>query len=284
MRFERDFVHIKSREKITTRTATFDSQFTEALFKKDATQFGIGFQSHLDYFGFSIRIGSEIVDFGSWRALGDIILAIVGDARHVKSLDIVGTVFSIAISHIINCALVVLLEDRNVYNLGFLLLSFGAFCLTNVHLLSHSRHLVSTIAIEDDDVVDVGAILHKLILLQRGSHEAIGTIHIEFLVGFHHFGSFDGVERANLRAAGVFGCIAVVDGGEPIDGDLREMREIVLYLRQFCLDAGNEFIRLGFVEFEDACHLDFQETQEVFAHHFAHEISLKGFETAVDVR
>ncbi len=228
MRFERDFVHIKSREKITTRTAAFDSQFTEALFKKDATQFGIGFQSHLDYFGFSIRIGSEIVDFGSWCTLGDIILTIVGDARHVKSLDIVGTVFSIAISHIINCALVVLLEDRDVYNLGFLLLSFGAFCLTDVHLFSHSRHLVSSVAIEDDDVVDVGAILHKLILLQGGSHKAIGTIHIEFLVGFHHFGSFDGVERANLRAAGVLCGITVVDGGEPIDGDLREMREIVL--------------------------------------------------------
>ena len=48
------------------------------------------------------------------------------------------------------------------------------------------HHLISTILIEDDNVVHVGAIGYKFILLQRCTNEAIFTINVKFFVSFGH--------------------------------------------------------------------------------------------------
>ena len=231
VRFEGDFMHIESSEEITARTTTFHCEFAERFFKRDATQFGIGFQSDLDGFGFPIGVGGEIVNSRAGFALRCIVFAIVDDTRHIETLHIVRTVYSIAISHIVDRALVVLFENGNVHNFSFLVVGFGAFGFANVNFFGYSGYLVGAIAIEDDDIVDAGAVFHKFVLFQGGSHKSISTIDIEFLVGFHHFSSFDGVEGANFCAARMFGSISVVDGGEPIDGDIGEMGKVVVNLR-----------------------------------------------------
>ena len=108
---------------------------------------------------------------------------------------------------------------------------FGAFGFANVNFFGYSGHLVGAIAIEDDDIVDAGAVFHKFVLFQGRSHKSINAINIEFLVGFHHFSGLDGVEGSNFCAARMFGSISVVDGGEPIDGDIGEMGKVVVNLR-----------------------------------------------------
>ena len=284
VRFERDAQHVQAGEQIALRGTTLHRQLRETLVEEDAAQLRVRLQRHFDHFGLAVRVRSEILNLRPLLTASEIVFAVVCDARHVEALDVVRPILAVAIHHIVDGSLVVFLEHGDVHDLGFLLLGLRAFGLTDVHFLRHTRHLVRSVAVEDDHIVDVRAVLHKLVLLQRSTHETVGAVHIEFLVRLHHFGRFDRVERANLSAAWVFVGITRLDGFKPVDRHLRHVCQIVVDLFEFGLDARNEFVGLRLVELQNARHLDFEQAQQVVAGHFAHEIFFERFETPVDVQ
>ena len=282
--FERDAMDIKSGEEVALRAAPFDGELGEGLLEEDAAELRVGFERHLDGFGFAVGVGAEIVDFRAGGTGGEVVLTLVGKARHVEALDVESALFAIAIGHIVDGALVVLLKHRDVDNLGLPFLGLGTFRLSNIDLFGHTRHLVGAIAIEDDDVVDVGTVVDKFVLFQGSSHKSIGPIDVEFFIGLHHFGRLNGVERSHFREARVVGGIMVEDVLKPADGDVGHVGQVVLDFGDFGLDARNEFVGLGLVELQDAGHLDFEQTKQVVASDFTHEILFERFESGVDVR
>ena len=284
VRFEGDAVHLQTGQQIALRGAALHRQFREILVEEDAAQLRVRLQRHLDHLGLAVRVRREILYLRPLLPAGEVIFAVVRDARHVEALDVVSTVFTVTVHHIVNGALVVFLEHGNVHNLGLLLLGLRTFRLADVHLLRHTRHLVRAVAIENDHIVDVRAVLHKLVFLERGAHETVGAVHIEFLVRLHHFGRLDRVERANLGATRMFVGITGLDRFKPLDRHLGHVRQVVVDLFELGLDARNEFVGLGLVELQDTGHLDLEQAQQVVARHFAHEILFERLETPVDVR
>ena len=97
--------------------------------------------------------------------------------------------FAIAINHIIDGAFVVFLEHLQPND-----------TFAHKNLVGHLQHLIFSVTIEDNHIVNIRTVAHKLVLLQPRSNEAFLAIDIEFLIGLHHFGAVDGVETADFRA------------------------------------------------------------------------------------
>ena len=55
---------------------------------------------------------------------------------------------------------------------------------------------VTSVAEEDDNIIEVGAVGYEFIFLQAGTDETLFAVDVQFLIGFHHFGRVDGVEVA----------------------------------------------------------------------------------------
>ena len=70
---------------------------------------------------------------------------------------------------------------------------------------------------------------------------------------------------------------------EPFHGDIRHVRQVVLDAFKFLFDARHQLVGFVFAEFQDALHLDFHESQNVLAYHWADEIGLERFESLVDI-
>ena len=57
-------------------------------------------------------------------------------------------------------------------NLGLLLLSLAALRLAHEEFLCYAHHLVGSVLVEDNHIVDIGTVANELVLLQRCSDEA----------------------------------------------------------------------------------------------------------------
>ena len=204
--------------------------------------------------------------------MGHIVLPVAGDGGDVEALHVVESRLSVAIHYIVNGALVVLLEHIHVQHV-----------LAHEELVRHTDHLVTAVLVEEDDIVDVRAVGHKLVLLERGSDEAVFSVDIKFLVGFHHLSSFDGVEVAELGAARIVLAVLVLQHLEPVDGIVHDVCQLEVDFFDFLLDAGDVLVGLVLVELQDALHLDFQQTEDVLLGHFAHKLRIVWSEAVVDV-
>ena len=102
--------------------------------------------------------------------------------------------------------------------------------------------LVLSVAVEDDYVVDVGAIRHKLVLFQRSPYESFLAVDIEFLVGLGHFGGFYGVEAAEFRMAWETAAVLFLQVQEPVDGIVGEAGQMAFDFLDFPPVTGYELI------------------------------------------
>ena len=82
--------------------------------------------------------------------------------------------------------------------------------LAHKNLFGYTDDLVFTIFVEDNDIVDVGAVAHEFILRESHADETVSTIDIEFLIGFCHFRCLNGVEVADLGQTWVFLTILIL--------------------------------------------------------------------------
>ena len=178
-------------EQITFGCTPLDEDIFKVAFQENILSFflGINVQRNLYALGFAIGIGREINHLRAGSTQGQVVFAVARHGRHVETLHIVKALFAIAINHIIDSAFVVFLEHLQPND---------AFAHKN--LVGHLQHLIFSVAIENDHIVNIRTVAHKLILLQPRSDEAFLAIDIEFLIGLHHFGTVNGVETADFRA------------------------------------------------------------------------------------
>ena len=50
--------------------------------------------------------------------------------------------------------------------------------LAHEELIGYAHHLHASVAVEDDDIVDVGAVADELVLLQSGADEALLAVDV----------------------------------------------------------------------------------------------------------
>ena len=207
----------------------------------------VGFHGHLDNLCLAIGVGSKVDDTAARCALCDVIHLVARHGSNIESLDEVVALLTITIHTVVDGALVVLLEHLYVEHV-----------LAHKYLVCHLSNLKLTILVEDNDIVEVGAVAHQLVFLQSCTHKTFLTVDIEFLVGLHHLGNLNGVEVSYLRATWMRLAILAFEVFEPVDGDVSHVRQIVLYLCQLGLDLEQQFVGLVLVVFQDALHLDLQ--------------------------
>ena len=178
-------------EQITFGRTPLDEDVFKVAFQENVLPLflGINVQRNLNALGLTIGIGREINHLRAGSAQRQVVFAIARHGRHIETLHIVKALFAIAINHIVDGAFVVFLEHLQPND---------AFAHKN--LVGHLQHLIFSVAIENDHIVNIRTVAHKLILLQPRSDETFLTIDVEFLIGLYHFGAVDGVETADFGA------------------------------------------------------------------------------------
>lgn len=136
-------------KEITFSSTSLDQNVREILLQEDALALlrQVGLHRTLDDFCLSIRIGGEIDDAAARCTLGDVIQLVAGHGGYVESLDEVIALFAVAVNTVIDGALVVLLEYLYMEDI-----------LTDEYLVCYLGDFKLTILIEDDDVIEVGAV------------------------------------------------------------------------------------------------------------------------------
>ena len=199
-------------QQVSLRGASLDGNLREILVEDCFLDLRIGVERNLDDLCLAIGVGREIHDSRARCTLCHIVLPVANHGSHVETLHEAEALLSVTIHHIIDGTRVVLLEYVDIEHV-----------FAHEHLFCHADHLVFTFLIEDDDIVEVGAVAHKLVLFQSCTDKAVCTIDVELLIGFSHLRGVDGVEIAYLRLARMILTIFVLEELEPIGCHLHEI-------------------------------------------------------------
>ena len=165
--------------------------------------------------------------------MSDIVFTVADNGGYSEAFDIRCPFFSVTVCHVVNCAFVVLLEYIDI-----------EYVFTDKLLIGDGSNNIFTVAEEDDNVVNIRTACHELIFLQTCSDESFFTVDIKFFVSFYYFGSFDGVEVPEFRAAREILAVFVLQHLIPVDGIIYDVSQMVINLGNFLFHLGDQFIRL----------------------------------------
>ena len=165
-------------------------------------------------------------------------------------------------------------------NLGLLTLGLAALCLTHKEFFGYTHHLIGAVPIKDDDIIDVRTVTYIFVLLERRTYKALCPVDVEFLIGFHHLGSRDGVEVLDFRQARMCLTILLLDETEPLACHLHHIGQFLVYLLHLRFHAGNVLLSLILVELQDTGHLDFHQPQDIITCHLSDQFGIPGLQSA----
>ena len=121
-------------------------------------------------------------------------------------------------------------------------------------LLRHAHDLVFTILMEDDDIVNIGAIEQVFVFLETRSHETFLAVDIKFLVVLHHRLDVDGAEVTHLRTTRIGLAVFLLQHLEPGYRIVRQMVEILDAGFDLLLQVLHQLVRFLGVELGDSDH------------------------------
>ena len=162
-----DFVHRVAGQNVSDGLPSLDAYLAEVFLEDDFAQARVGLQGDFDDFGLAVGVGSEVGDARVGGALGDVVLAVAHNGGHGKALDVSGAFLAVAVAQVVDGALVVLLEHVGI-----------EYVLAHELLVGHRGDKVASVAEEDDDVVQVGAVGQELVFLQTGSDETLLAVDV----------------------------------------------------------------------------------------------------------
>ena len=168
--------------------------------------------------------------------------------------------FAVAVNTVVDGALIVLLEYLYMEDI-----------LTDEYLVCYLGDFKLAILIEDDDVIEVGAVAYEFILLQPCTNETFLAVDIEFLVSFYHLGNLNGIKVSYFCFARMVLSVFPLEIFKPVDGYIGHVSQVVLNLSKFSLNLHQQFVCLILIIFKDSLHLDFQEFKNVLAGNFPME-------------
>ena len=155
------------RQCITDRAASFNGNRTEVLFEHQQFLAQLWFQDYFHRFCLSIGIGTEIQDTRTFCPFGQIVFLVACNAANGEAFDEIGSHLPIAVNHVIDRPAVVAVEYIQVNDV-----------FPDKHLFRNFDDLVDTGTVENDNIVDIRAVTHKLVFLQGSSDEAFRPVDI----------------------------------------------------------------------------------------------------------
>ena len=125
---------------------------------------------------------------------------------------------------------------------------------------------------EDNDVINVGAIKQVLIFLEPCTDKAFLSVDIEFLVVLHHGFDIDSTEVTHLRTTRIGFAVFLLKHLEPSDGIVGEVVKILDAGFDLLLQILHQFVRFLRVELGDTNHSDLKEFLDIFGAHLADKL------------
>ena len=200
-RAQRDGLDLVLGEHISPGIAALNRQFGEVHGEIVLLEVRSGFELHAHFFRLSIGVGGEIYHLRVRFALSEVVLLVASHGCDKKAFPVVGPAFfAIAIYGVVDSALVVLLENSDMDDVG-----------ADKRLVRHLDNLVLAVLVEDDYIVQVGAVEQELFFFQAGADKALGAVDVQFLVRLDHRLHIDSGEVAHLGLAGVGGSVLVFE-------------------------------------------------------------------------
>ena len=149
--FQPDAVDVLFRQQVALGGSALDEHLGEIFLHEDILflAFGVWLQRHLDDFRLSVGIGREVNHPGTGLALRQVIHLVAGHGGDIETLDIVWPCLAVPVDAVVDGAGVVLLKHLHVQDV-----------LADEDFLGHFCHLELSVSIEDDDIVQVGAVAH----------------------------------------------------------------------------------------------------------------------------
>ena len=248
--FQCNAVNPFAREQVSLCRAPLNIDFREVFFEENVLLFlrRVNVKRHFYYLGFAVGVGRKVQNARAWRAFCEVVFAVAGHACHVKAFDITGSALAVAVNNVVDGAAVVLfkhLQPQNVF--------------AHKYLVGHANHLVFTVAIEDNYIVEVGAVAYKFVLLKAGTDEPVLPVDVQFFVGFGHLCGVDGVETANFGEPRMGCTIGLQQVFVPRNGYIGHVVQVVCNALYFGFDGGHELIGLVLIIFKDALHFYFEQ-------------------------
>lgn len=256
---------------IALRGTALDGKSSEIEIEHHIAELGAWAEEHFYDLGLAVGIGTEVAKLGALGCASYVILSVASYASDAEALSKGNASLAIGINGIVDRAGIVLFEDSDMHD-----------ARADINLLINLLDDVATVGVEDNDVVEVGAIGHVIAFLEAEAHKTILTVDIEFLVALGHLGSLDIIERADLGEAVFADTILFLDAAKMGNGEIDDMVDIVLRLAHILLE-GNEFILSSLaIELEDTRHLDFEQVEDIVAGHAAHQLDVIGLEIGLE--
>ena len=270
---QRDAVDALLGQEITLCSTSLDEDAGKVTLHEDVLLLPVGVrvEGNLDQFSLAVGIGRKVTDPRSRCPQGDIILLVTGDGGYVEPFDIIRSGLSVPVDDIINRPFVILLEHLHVQD-----------TLADEHLVGNADDLILAIPIEDDDIIEVGAVLYELSLLQPCTDETSLPVDVQLLVGIHHLGRHNRVEVLDFRATQMVLAVLLLQMREPLDRDTHHLAEVLVNLGYLRLDLLYQFVRLVLVELQNTLHPDFQQPEDVVPCYLTDKSLLVRLELGVD--
>ena len=165
------------------------------------------FESHFDYLGLTVRISRKVNHTTTCFALSQVIFFVASYAGDIEALHIINASSTVAVNDIVDGTGIVLFEDIDVDDIR-----------SDEYFLRYANNLVLSVAVEDNNIVDIRTIAQELILLESGTYEAFFAIDIEFLVGLNYGFHIDVCEVAHLGLTRIFISVFSLEVLEPANG------------------------------------------------------------------
>ena len=143
---------------------------------------------------------------------------------------------------------------------------------SNEQFLRHLHHLVFTVLVEDDDIIDIGAVEEELVFLETRPYEAFLAIDIEFFVVLYDGFDVDCAEVSYLRTTRICLAVFLLQHLEPSDSIIRQMVEVLHASFDFLLEILHQFVRFLGIELGDTNHSDLKELFNILGAYLADEL------------
>ena len=152
-----------------------------------------------------------------------VVFTVAGDGSYIETLDVIETVLAVPVGDIVNRPFVVAFENCGMDDFGFFLFSLASFRFAHERLVADTDDFISSVAVENNGIVDVGTVRNEFVLFERCADKALFAVDIQFFVGLHHLGSYDRIEIAQFGMTRMFVAVFGFQHTEPVAGDFHHV-------------------------------------------------------------
>ena len=155
---------------------------------------------------------------------------------------------------------------------------------TDKDFLCYANDFVLTIAVENNNVIQIRAVAQELVFLETCSDKAFLAIDIEFFVGLNNGFDIDIGEVTHLRFTRILVSVFGFEVFKPANGIIGQMMQVFLGLLDFLLEVFHQLVGFFGVELGYTNHANIEEFFNILSFHLANKFGFKRLQGLVHKR